>query len=144
MNTKAKTFRIFLADTGEEVAQAQDCHITLSEDKLEPLPWPAYEPIEWTITGTLKETDAFREMFFFTKGERRRMFHAVTHGKAVTFMSSIGTEGKEERIAAVMYIDSPRVLRIALATLRNMRIAYDIVPLSSCRDFVRLADFINR
>lgn len=43
-----------------------------------------------------------------------------------------------------MYIDSPRVLRIALEMMHNMRIAYDIVPLSSSRDFVRFADFINR
>lgn len=70
-------------------------HITISEDNSEPQPCPAYGPAEWTLTATLKETDAFRQLVFFTKGERRKMFHAVTHGQAVTFMSLIGTEGKE-------------------------------------------------
>ena len=99
MGDKGSQIRIFLADTGEEVAMAKDTLVHLSpteEPEQEPSAW---SPHGYEITGTLattpEESEQFRkfiESMKFSRKELRKMFHAVTHGGAIVFQSYFNAE----------------------------------------------------
>ena len=142
MSDKGSQIRIFLADTGEEVALAKDAQIHLSpsveEETQEPSDW---SPGSYEITGTIdidpKEHERILSMFIFTRAERRKMFHAVTHGKAIIFVGDFNAEGHEPFQAPVC-IDRPHVLRKALAMCHGTRFQYAIVPKDCCERYVHL------
>ena len=142
MGDKANQFRIFLADTGEEVACATDATIHLSPtQEEEPQEESDWSPGSYEITGTLKldpkEHERIIAMFIFTRAERRRMFHAVTHGQAILFVGNFNAEGHEPFQAPVV-IDRPSVLRKAFAMCRGARFKYAIVPKECCDKYVHL------
>ena len=99
MGDKDSEIRIFFADTGEEVAMVKDAQIHLSpteEPEQEPSVWsPQGYEITGTLTTTPEQSEQFRnfiESMKFNCKERRRMFHAVTHGGAVVIQSYINAE----------------------------------------------------
>ena len=144
MGDKGSEIRIFLADTGEEVAMAKDAQIHLSpteEPEQEPSVW---SPHSYEITGTMtippEEAEHFRkfiEDMKFSRKELRKMFHAVTHGQAIVFVGHFNAEGNEPFEAPVC-IDRPSVLRKALAIAHNTRFQYAIVPADCCTRYVHL------
>ena len=151
MGDKGSQIRIFLADTGEEVAMAKDAQIHLS-----PTEEPEQEPSEWSphgyeITGTLtttpEETEQFRkfiEDMKFSRKELRKMFHAVTHGGAIVFQSYFNAEydnGETEEFVRNVYINRPRILRKMIAANRRFRFKYDIVPHFDPKDKIILSEF---
>ena len=151
MNDKDSQIRIFLADTGEEVALAKDAqHIHLSSTK-EPeqetsewSPCPSFE-ITGTLTTTPEQSEQFRrliESMKFNRKERRKMFHAVTHGQSIVFVGHFNAEGNEPFVAPVC-IDRPSVLRKALAMAHNTRFQYDIMPTDCCTLYAHLGFIKN-
>ena len=141
MGDKGSQIRIFLADTGEEVAMAKDAQIHLSpteELEHEPSVW---SPHNYEISGTMtidpKDAKRLLNMFLFSRKERRKMFHAVTHGQAIVFVGHFKAEGNEPFEAPVC-IDRPSVLRKALAMAHNTRFQYAIVPADCCTRYVHL------
>ena len=142
---KGGQLRLFFADTGEEVAMADNVpslklSTTEDADDSEKPDWAT--PGSYEITGTLsvdpKDAKRFHDMFFFTREERRKMFHAVTHGQAVVFVGNYNAEGHEP-FQAPTYIDRPSTLRKALATVRHARFNYEIRPVRECTNFVHMA-----
>ena len=135
MGDKGSEIRIFLADTGEEVAMAKDAQIHLT-----PTEEPEHEPSVWSphsyeITGTMtidqKDAKRLLNMFLFSRKERRKMFHAVTHGGSIVFQSYFNAEydnGETEEFVRNVYINRPRILRKMIAANRRFRFKYDIVP----------------
>ena len=151
MGDKGSQIRIFLADTGEEVAMAKDALVHLS-----PTEEPEQEPSDWSphgyeITGTLtttpEESEQFRkiiESMKFNRKELRKMFHAVTHGGAIVFQSYFNTEydnGETEEFLRNVYINRPRILRKMIAANRRFRFKYDIVPHFDPKDKIILSEF---
>lgn len=152
MNDKDSQIHIFLADTGEEVAMAKDAQIHLSSTK-EPAqetsewsPYPSFE-ITGTLTTTPEQSEQFRKLFEsmkFNRKERRRMFHAVTHGGAVVIQSYINAEydnGETEEFVRKVYINRPSILRKLLASFHGLYFKYDIVQHFDPKDKIILSEF---
>ncbi len=152
MNDKDSQIHIFLADTGEEVALAKDAQIS----HLSPTKEPEQETSEWSlpsfeITGTLtttpEQSEQFRKLFESMKlnrKERRKMFHAVTHGGAVVIQSHINAEygnGETEEFVRDVYINRPSILRKLIAYLHGSRFKYDIVQHFDPKDKIILSEF---
>jgi hypothetical protein len=150
MGDKGSQIRIFLADTGEEVAMAKDAQIHLSpteEPEQEPSVW---SPHSYEITGTLTTTPEQSEQFLkliesmkFSRKELRKMFHAVTHGGAIVFQSYFNTEydnGETEEFVRNVYINRPRILRKLIAGNRGFRFSYDIVQHFDPKDKIILSE----
>ncbi len=153
MGDKGSEIRIFFADTGEEIAMAKDAQIHLSpteEPEQEPLKW---SPHSYEITGTLTTTPEqseqirkFIESMKFSRKERRRMFHAVTHGGAVVIQSYINAEydnGETEEFLRNVYINRPSILRKLIAGNHGFRFKYDIVQHFDPKDKIILCEFIK-
>jgi hypothetical protein len=151
MGDKGSQIRIFLADTGEEVAMAKDAQIHLSpteEPEQEPSVW---SPHSYEITGTMtippEEAEHFRkfiEDMKFSRKELRKMYHAVTHGGAIVFQSYTNVEydnGETEEFLRNVYINRPRILRKMIAANRRFRFKYDIVPHFDPKDKIILSEF---
>ena len=148
MGDKGSQIRIFLADTGEEVAMAKDAQIHLS-----PTEEPEHEPSVWSphsyeITGTMtidpKDAKRLLNMFLFSRKELRKMFHSVTHGGAIVFQSYTNVEydnGETEEFLRNVYINRPRILRKMIAANRRFRFKYDIVPHFDPKDKIILSEF---
>ena len=151
MGDKGSQIRIFLADTGEEVAMAKDALVHLSpteEPEQEPSVWsPHSYEITGTLTTTPEESEQFRkfiESMKFSRKERRRMFHAVTHGGAVVIQSYFNAEydnGETEEFVRNVYINRPRILRKMIAANRQFRFNYDIVQHFDPKDKIILSEF---
>lgn len=151
MGDKGSHIRIFLADTGEEVAMAKDAlvHLSPTED-------PEHESSKWSphgyeITGTLtttpEQSEQFRiliESMNFNRKELRKMFHAVTHGGAVVIQSYINAEydnGETEEFVRNVYINRPSILRKLIAGYYGFRFKYDIVQHFDPKDKIILSEF---
>ena len=151
MGNKGSQIRIFLADTGEEVAMAKDAQIHLSpteEPEQEPSVWsPHSYEITGTLTTTPEESEQFRkiiESMKFNRKERRKMFHAVTHGGAVVIQSWENVEydnGETEEFVRNIYINRPSILRKLIAGNRRFRFNYDIVQRFDPKDKIILSEF---
>lgn len=151
MGDKGSQIRIFLADTGEEVAMEKDAQIQLSpteEHKQEPSVWsPHSYEITGTLTTTPEESEQFRkfiESMKLNRKERRKMFHAVTHGGAVVIQSYINAEydnGETEEFVHNVYINRPSILRKIIAANRRFRFKYDIVEHFDPKDKILLSEF---
>lgn len=151
MGDKDNQLRIFLADTGEEVAMATDVQIQLSPTE-QPEAAPDWNPKGgYEITGTLSTTpeqaERFRKFIVglkFSRKERRKMFHAVTHGGAVVIQSYINTEYDNEETEEFLrnvYVNRPSILRRLMACNHGFRFNYDIVPHFDPADKIILSDF---
>ena len=141
---KKSQIRIFLADTGEEIASGiSDTPLHLSAEQPEQEEASYWSPGSYEITGTVnidpKDAKRLRDMFIFSREERRKMSHAVTHGQAIVFVGNFNAEGHEPFQAPVV-IDRPSVLRKAFAMSRGARFKYAIVPKDCCDKYVRLED----
>jgi hypothetical protein len=151
MGDKDSQIRIFLADTGEEVAMAKDALVHLSpteEPEHEPSVWSPYGyEITGTLTTTPEESEQFRkiiESMKFSRKELRKMFHAVTHGGAVVIQSYINAEydnGETEEFVRNIYINRPSILRKFIAGYRGFCFNYDIVQHFNPKDKIILSDF---
>ena len=151
MGNKGSQIRIFLADTGEEVAMAKDAQIHLSpteEPEQKPSVWsPHGYEITGTLTTTPEESEQFRkiiESMKFNRKERRKMFHAVTHGGAVVIQSWENVEydnGETEEFVRNIYINRPSILRKLIAGNRGFRFNYDIVQRFDPKDKIILSEF---
>lgn len=151
MGDKGSQIRIFLADTGEEVVMEKDAQIQLSpteEHEQEPSVWsPHSYEITGTLTTTPEQSEQFRkfiESMKLNRKERRKMFHAVTHGGAVVIQSYINAEydnGETEEFVRNVYINRPSILRKIIAANRRFRIKYDIVEHFDPKDKIILSEF---
>lgn len=153
MGDKDSQIRIFLADTGKEVAMAKDAQIHLlpteeQEQEQEPSKWsPHGYEITGTLTTTPEQSEQFRkfiESMKFNRKERRRMFHAVTHGSAVVIPSYINAEydnGETEEFVRNVYINRPSILRKLIAYNRGFSFKYDIVQHFDPKDKIILSEF---
>ena len=141
MGDKGSEISIFLAETGEEVAMAKDSQIHLSPTEESEQESSVWSPHSYEISGTMtidpKDAKRMLDMFLFSRNERRKMFHAVTHGQAIVFIGRFNAEGNEPFEAPVC-IDRPSVLRKALAIAHNTRFQYAIVPADCCTRYVHL------
>ena len=150
MGDKGSQIRIFLADTGEEVAMAKDALVHLSpteEQEQEPSEWsPHGYEITGTLTTTPEESEQFRkfiESMKFSRKELRKMFHVVTHGGAIVFQSYFNAEydnGETEEFVRNVYINRPRILRKMIAANRRFRFNYDIVQHFDPKDKIILSE----
>ena len=151
MGDKGRHIRIFLADTGEEVAMANDARIHLSpteepEQKSSDWSLPSYE-ITGTLTTTPEQSEQFRkfiESMKFNCKELRKMFHVVTHGGAIVFQSYINAEydnGETEEFVRNVYINRPSILRKLIASNHRLRFKYDIVRHFDPKDKIILSEF---
>lgn len=151
MGDKGSQIRIFLADTGEEVAMAKDAQIHLSPTEEREQEQSEWSPHSYEITGTLTTTPEQSEQFHkfiesmkFNRKERRKMFHAVTHGGAVVIQSYINAEydnGETEEFVRNVYINRPSILRKLIAGNRGFRFNYDIVQHFDPKDKIILSEF---
>ena len=151
MGEKDSQIRIFLADTGEEVAMAKDALVHLSpteEQEQKPSEWsPHGYEITGTLTTTPEESEQFRkfiESMKFNRNELRKMYHAVTHGGAIVFQSYFNAEydnGETEEFVRNVYINRPRILRKMIAANRRFRFNYDIVQHFDPKDKIILSEF---
>ena len=79
----------------------------------------------------------------FNSKERRRMFHAVTHGGAVVTQSYINAEydnGETEEFVRNVYINRPSILRKLIAGYHGFRFKYDIVQHFNPKDKIILSE----
>ena len=150
MGDRGSQIRIFFADTGEEVAMAKDAKIHLlptEKPEQEPSVWsPHSYEITGTWTTTPEQSEQFRkliESMKFNSKERRRMFHAVTHGGAVVTQSYINAEydnGETEEFVRNVYINRPSILRKLIAGYHGFRFKYDIVQHFNPKDKIILSE----
>lgn len=151
MGDKGSEIRIFLADTGEEVAMAKDAQIHLSQTEDLEQELSEWSPHGYEITGTMtippEEAEhfcKFIESMKFSRKERRRMFHAVTHGGAVVIQSYINAEydnGETEEFVRNVCINRPSILRKLIAGNRGFRFNYEIVQHFDPKDKIILSEF---
>lgn len=148
MTDKCSQIRIFLADTGKEIAVATDAQIHLSPmEEPEPSVWsPHNYEITGTLTTTPEQSEQFRkfiESMKFSRKERRRMFYAVTHGGVVAIQSYANAKydnGETEECVRNVYINRPRILRKLIAANHGIRFEYDIVQHFDPKDKIILSE----
>lgn len=90
------------------------------------------------MTLTHENDESFRrfiESMKFSRKERRKMFHAVTHGGAVAI------HNKSEELPEYIFVNRPSVLRCLLAGNRGFRFDCDIVEHFDPKDNVILSEF---
>ena len=103
-----------------------------------------------TLTADAETVEGMRRMMEsmrIGRRERRRMFHAVTHGGAVVIPSYIKVEhdnGETEEFPRTVYINRPAVLRRMIADCHGFRFRYDIVQHFDPTDNIVLSEIGNR